>query len=165
MDMMEALTWVGTILSVVGAGVSIWQAIRSKSAATEARRIRSLLIDHRETSELSQIQASCRKAQKSMDKYGPGSVADNLHGVSPANDARDVQEFILCLQEQRAHFGETQPNDVDKFCDVLLPLLDEFAQALDPVLLRDKGKQIVIQLSGFSAVIKLHLDRKREAIR
>ena len=165
MNTMEVLTWLGTILSVIGAGISIWQAIRSNSAADEARRIRSLLIDHRETSELSLIQASCRKAQKSMDKYGPGSAAHNLHGISSANDARDVQEFVFCLQEQRAHFGETQPNQVDNFCNVLVPLLDEFAQAYDPNLLREKGKQIVLQLSEFSAVIKLHLDRKRETIR
>lgn len=149
---------------MMGAGISIWQAFRSKSAATEARRIRSLLIDHRETSELSIIQASCRKAQKSMEKYGPGSAAHSLNGISPENDARDVQEFILCLREQRAHFGETYPNQVDILCDVLVPLLDGFAQTYDPILLRDKGMQIVLQLSEFSAVIKLHLDRKREAI-
>lgn len=165
MNIMEGLTWIGTVVSIIGAGISIWQAIKSKSAATEACRIRSLLIDHRETSELSQIQASCRKAQKSMEKYGPGSVADNLHGISPANDARDVQEFVLYLREQRDHFGRNPPNEVDNLCDLLLPLLDEFAQAADPMMLRDKGKQIVIHLSGFSSVIKLRLDQKREAIR
>ena len=165
MDMMTFLTWFGAGLSIIGAAVSIWQAIRSQSAAKEAQRIRAQMIDHREAAELSQVQASCKKAQKSMEKYGPASIAGSLNGISPEKDAGDVQEFIFFLREQRAHFGMSRPNEADQFCEILLPLLDDFAQAANTVILRDFGKQIAIHLSSISAVIKMHLDGKRESVR
>lgn len=165
MDTMSVLSWVGMLASVGGAGVSIWQASQSRDAAKEAIRIRAQLVDHRVSSELAHVQAICKKAQKSMEKYGPGSVPSSLAGVSPKRDAEDVQEFIICLKEQRDHFGATQPNEVDQFCEVLTPLLDRFAQATSPELLRENGKQIVVHLSSISSVIKKHLDGKRETVR
>lgn len=165
MDVMAVLSWVGTVASIGGAGISLWQASQSRDAADEAIRIRAQLVDHRQASELAQVQTVCKKAQKSMEKYGPGSVPSSLAGISPVSDAGDVQEFILCLKEQRAHFGTTRPNEADQFCDVLTPLLDRFAQANSPELLRENGKQIVVHLSSFAAAIKRQLDGKRETVR
>lgn len=165
MDTMSVLAWAGTFASLGGAGISFWQAVQSRTAADEAICIRSQLIDHRETSELAHVQAICKKAQKSMEKYGPGSVPSSLLGISPANDAADVQEFIVCLKEQRAHFGTARSNEADQFCDVLTPLLDKFAQADSPEGLRENGKQIVVHLSSISAAIKRQLDGKRETVR
>ena len=162
---MSVLSWVGTLASLGGAGISVWQASQSRSAADEAIRIRAQLIDHREASELAHVQAVCKKAQKSMEKYGPGSVPSSLVGISPASDAVDVQEFIVCLKEQRAHFGNAQANEADQYCEVLTPLLDKFAQAGSPQKLREFGKQIVVHLSSIAAAIKRQLDGKREAVR
>jgi hypothetical protein len=165
MDTMSVLSWAGTLASIGGAGISIWQASQSRSAADEAIRIRAQLVDHREASELAHVQTVCKKAQKSMEKYGPGSVPSSLVGISPDSDAADVQEFIVCLKEQRAHFGATRSNEADQFCDVLTPLLDKFAQANSPELLREHGKQIVVHLSSIAAAIKRQLDGKRETVR
>lgn len=165
MDAMLALAWIGTLASIGGAGISAWQARQSRAAANEAVRIRAQLIDYRKTSELAHVQAVCKKAQKSMEKYGPGSVPSSLSGVSPGNDAANVQDFIVCLKEQRAHFGATHTNEADQFCDVLIPLLDKFAQADTPEALRECGKLIVMHLSSMSASIKRQLDDKRESVR
>lgn len=100
-----------------------------------------------------------------MEKYGPGSVPSSLAGISPEKDAADVQEFVVTLKEQRAHFGSGQPNEADEFCETLMPLLDSFAQASAPDSLRENGKQIVIHLSTIAAVIKRQLDYKRETVR
>jgi hypothetical protein len=163
MDTMSFLAWAGTLASLGGAGVSLWQASQARTAASEAIRIRSQLVDHRKASELAHVQAVCKKAQKSMEKYGPGSVPSSLTGISPHYDAADVQEFVVCLKEQRAHFGtQRSSNEADQFCNVLTPLLDKFAQATSPELLREHGKQIVVHLSSISAAIKKQLDGKRE---
>jgi hypothetical protein len=162
---MTVLSWVGTAASIGGAGISLWQASQSRNAADESIRIRAQLVDHRQASELAQVQAVCKKALKSMEKYGPGSVPSSLTGISPDSDAAAVQDFILCLNEQRAHFGTSRPNEADQFCDVLTPLLDMFAQADSTELLRENGKQIVVHLSSFSAAIKRLLDGKRETVR
>ncbi|MDR4493909.1 MAG: hypothetical protein R3B74_05720 [Nitrospirales bacterium] len=159
---MSFLAWAGTLASLGGAVASLWQASQARTAASEAIRIRAQLVDHRKASELASMQATCKKAQKSMEKYGPGSVPSSLWGISPNNDAADVQEFLINLKEQRAHFGTRHPNEADQFCDVLTPLLDNFAQATSPELLREYGKQIVVHLSSISAAIKKQLDGKRE---
>ena len=99
-----------------------------------------------------------------MNKYGPGSTPSSLKGVLVERDAADVQEFIVFLKEQRAHFGVGIPNEADQFYDALASLLDEFAQSQAPEVLRDNGKAIVLELSTFSAVIKSHVDRKHEAV-
>jgi len=165
MDAMSVLTVVGTVASIGGAWVSINQAGKSRTAAEEAKKVHAQLIDHRKTSDLAHVQSLCKKAQKSMEKYGPGSVPSSLVGIEPGNDARDVQEFIMTIREHRAYFGKKSPNEADEFCDVITPLLDDFAQTSEPDGLRENGKQIVVHLANMAAIIKRHLDAKKETYR
>lgn len=160
---MTLFTIIGTIATIAGAIISLWQAKVSQNAAKDARKIRSELIDYRKTSELAQIQATCRKAQKSMEKYGPGSTPSSLIGVSPEKDAQDVQEFVLLLMENRAYFGNRTPNDADDFCENATHLLDRFVQAQDAEV-REFGSQILLSISNMASVIKKLLDSKREEL-
>ena len=163
---MDAMSWlyiIGAVASVGGACVSIWQAIRSKTAADEASRVRTQLVGHRKTSEFSKLQAECKKAQNAIEKYGPGSVPEKLYGVSPEIDAGEVRNFMLLVTEHRGLFGVQAPNSVDKFYDDLAPILDKFSQSADKVdLLHEFGKQVLSHLNGMSSVIKDYLDRERE---
>lgn len=163
MDTNTVLTWLGCIASLGGAGISLWQANQSQSAATESLRIKAQLVDRREASEFAQMQAACKKAQKSMEKYGHSSNLANLTGISTDKDASDVQEFIFYLREHRANFGANPSNDADQFCEMVTPLLDQFAMAKTATNMRKHGKLIVTHLSSFTAVIKKHLDSKNEA--
>lgn len=165
MDAMSTLAVIGTVASIGGAWVSINQAGKSKIAAEEAKKVQTQLVDHRKTSDLAQIQSSCKKAQKAMEKYGPGSVPSSLVGIEPGNDARDVQDFIMKVREYRAYFGSKSQNEADQFCEVITPLLDVFAQTSKPEGLRDNGKQIVVHLANMAASIKRLLDAKRETYR
>lgn len=165
MDAMSVLTVVGTMASIGGAWVSINQAGKSRTAAEEAKKVRAQLVDHRKTSDLAQVQSLCKKAQKSMEKYGPGSVPSSLVGIEPGNDAQDVQDFIMTTREHRAYFGNKSPNEADEFCNVITPLLDYFAQTKEPEGLREHGKQIVVHLANMAAIIKRHLDSKKETYR
>lgn len=162
MDALTALTVIGTVASVGGAGVAIWQAGLSKSAASRAEDARDELIERRETAELAQLQVVFKKALRSMEKYGPGSVPTSISGVSQANDAADVQELIIVLREHRAHFGTSFMNEADALCGRITPLLDEFAKAAVEEL-RNRGGRVFLELSTFSAVIKKRLDKKRES--
>ena len=166
METSSILTWVGTLVTLGGTGVSVWQAWKSRSAAEEAKRIRSQLIDHREAAELAQVQAVCKRALKSMEKYGPASTPSSRVGISPGSDAGDVQDFIVILREHRAHFGARQPNEADAFCETLTPLLEAFAQANDnSAVLHKNGALLMTHLSSFAAVIKRQLDHKRDVVR
>lgn len=160
----STLTIVGTIASIVGAWISWNQASKAKDAAQEVKRVRTQLIDQRKTSELSKIQASCRKALDSMVKYGPASTPTGLAGNSTAKDSFDVQEFILLIKEHSTHFGNKTPNEADEFCNILMPLLESFANSSAIEDQMKYGKQLVANLSSISATIKKRLDSKCETV-
>ena len=163
MDVATLFTIIGTVATIVGAVISFWQAGISKNAAKDAKRIRAELIDHRKTSELSLIQAVCRKAQKSMEKYGPASSPSSLIGVTPEKDAQDVQEFLLLLMENRAYFGNKSPNAADEFCERINPLLNSFAQSVNAEA-REYGSQILLLIGNMASVVKRLLDTKTEIV-
>ena len=167
---MFLITIIGVIASVGGAGISVWQATRARSAANEAKRIRSQLIDQRKTSELSQVQTICKMALRAMEKYGPASTPSSstppsFAGVLPESDATAVQNALFLLRENRDLFGSRAPNEADEFCDVITPLLDSFSSSNDWEGRRQNGKQIATHLSTFLSVVKRTLERKQESIR
>ena len=157
----STLTIIGTIASIIGALVSIIYASKAKDAA---KRIRAQLIDQRKTSEISKIQASCKKALGSMVKYGPACTPTSLSGISTEKDSFDVQEFILLIREHRTHFDNKTLNEADEFCNVLIPLLESFANSSTTEDQQKFGKQIVMNLSSISATIKKRLDSRRETV-
>jgi hypothetical protein len=161
---MSILTVIGTVASIIGAWVSVKYASKATDAAKEAKRIRAQLIDQRKTSELSKIQASCKKALDSMVKYGPASTPTSLAGISTKKDSFDVQEFILLIKEHRTHFDNKTLNEADKFCNVLIPLLESFANSSTIENQQKFGKQIVMNLSSISATIKKRLDSRCETV-
>jgi hypothetical protein len=160
MDAMTLLTIIGALASIGCAAYALWQAIRSRKAANEAIAVRKQLIDYRKASELSQLQTVCKKAQRSMEKYGPGWTPSSLKGVSFEKDGQDVQEFVLLLRENRTYFGNKAPNDADEFCDTLLQILDKLSETSQKA--REYGKQILLHLNIMNSNLKKKLDSKRE---
>jgi hypothetical protein len=158
------LTIVGTLASLLGAGIAIWQSVKAKASANEAERIKNQIFGYRATSELSQLQAGCKKAQNSMSKYGPGSPSSSLKGVEPENDARDVQEFLLLVKEYREYFKERRRNQADSLCDAINPLLKDFSDETNPQKQKDLGTQILFLVSDFTSVIKKLVDSKIQKI-
>ena len=161
---MYIITIIGAIASIIGAGFACWEASKAKGSADDAKRVRTQLIDHRKASELTNIQASCKRALESMKKYGPASTPYSLLGNDSQKDGNDVQDFIFLLKLERAHFGPKNPNEADEFCDVLIPLLEDFSNSSLPEDYIKYGKLIVINLSSITAAIKKRLDSKREAV-
>jgi len=54
-----------------------------------------------------------------MPKYVPASKFQELKGINPTVEAEAVQDFYVCLKQNRNLFGETLPNKADKFCEKL----------------------------------------------
>jgi F0F1-type ATP synthase alpha subunit len=165
MDMAMWVTIVGTVASILGALVSFTQAAKSKSAADLAGNIKTQLISHKETSELTKVQSSCKTAQRAMAKYGPGSTPEGLIGVDKAADAATVQEFLSVLIEHRDYFGSVEPNKADDFHKQLSDFLDKFSLANDQNQAREHGKLIVMSLDRCSAEIKKSLDDSSQQVR
>jgi hypothetical protein len=164
MNYMPLLTFLGTVASIVGAIFSFFQAKRSRNAAKEAKHVQKQLVHQRQTSELAQIQASCERAIKSMDRYGIASAPGSLQGVDPANEANDVQAFILVLKKNKAYFRGNAANEIDLFVAEVSQLLDTFAQSSEPGDLRKYGNQILMKLGDCAAVIKTRFESKRDKL-
>lgn len=61
-------TWIGTVVSVFGAGLAMQQAGQARTAAGEAKRVRDDLVDHRKAAELAHLENACQHAIRSMSK-------------------------------------------------------------------------------------------------
>lgn len=158
--MNEFLTILGTLASLVGMAISIYQAKKAKSAADEATLIKTQLIKHRETSELSQVQALCRKAQNAMAKYGPGSGLNSLKGIKHQNDSQEVQEFMFFIKEHREYFDDENKNKADLIYDSILNPLAEFSTAKDTHKIKELGNDILLKINEFTPIIKKMVDYK-----
>lgn len=156
--MMDWWTIIGTLASSLGAVIAIWQAAKAKKSAEEAERIKNQIVRHRATSELSQLQALCRKAQNAMVKYGPASSSSSLQGVDRGKDAQEVQEFILFVKEHREYFGQTSKNQADILCDSINVLLNDFTEETLPLKQKELGTKILRRISDFTSVIKTKVD-------
>ncbi len=160
---MEFWTAIGTVASVLGAAVSIWQARRARSAAQQASRIRRELAGRREASELGSLEACCRRAQARVTKYGPAASPDSLRGIDRSADAGVVQEFVLLLREHRQYFGPRTPNAADELCSTVEVALRSFARAGDSEAGAVAGSEILLALSSFLPRLKRAHETKLEA--
>jgi hypothetical protein len=154
------LTVLGAVASVWGAVVSVQQAIASKKSAGEAQRARQQIVNQRRTSDLAELKVHCERAQKSMEKYGPGASAMSLSGINPDNDAADVRTLVLEANKNRESF---QRGEADIFVGKISPLLDTFVHAKERSRVQQNGKAVLMEVSNFLAVVKSSHDAKRES--
>lgn len=164
MDDGVVATWIGTLASLIGAGYAFKQAGDAKDAASEAKRVQASLVDHRKAAELAELQNACRHALKALSRYGPGAVPESLKGASTSADAKEIQDFLVAVKEQRAHFDSKQPNEADVFYSDSTPQLESLARAVTVEQMCEAGGRLFVLLTSFSAVIKRQADLRREMV-
>jgi hypothetical protein len=162
MDAWNVFNLIAGVASIAGGIFSFWQAKKSQSAATRAQEIKDQMIANKSTSDMSELFSSYRKAQRSMEKFGPGSVPSTLKGITPTNETRDVQEFYALLKQYRGLFGQNTPNKADTYCENLSAALEAFAQSQNERDLHKNGKSLYIMLVDISPDIKTLMDERLE---
>ena len=155
------LTILGTIASLWGAIFSYQQAIAAKSSAGEAARARSQIVNQRRTSDFAELKVHCERAQKSVEKYGPGASALSLTGINPENDATEVRNLMLEANQMRDSF---QKGEGQIFVSKISPLLDLFVQPKEHSRIQQNGNAVLMEVSNFLSVVKSNYDAKRESI-
>lgn len=163
---MDAVTFWGLVLTVLGTVASIWGAVVSlkqsraaQESATEAQRVRAQLVNQRRTSDLAALKVHCERAVRTMEKYGPAAAASSLKGVNPETDAADVQRLILEASGMREAFGQSQ---AETFVNKVTPLLQLFVSPGERAHLKPNGQAVLMETSNFLAVVRSTLDEKRE---
>lgn len=162
MDGWTIFNLIAGMASIAGGIFSFWQARKSESAAKRVQEIKAQLLTNKETSEVTELLSVHKKAQHSMERFGPGTIPSTLNGITPANETCDVQEFFALLKQHRNLFGQNKPNQADEFCDRLTIALEAFAQAKNDKDLLKTGKDLYILLVDFSPVLKYLMDEKLE---
>jgi hypothetical protein len=153
------LTIFGTVVSIWGAVLSQQQAVASKKSAGEAELAKRQIVNQRRTSDLAELKVYCERAQKSMEKYGPGASATSLSGINPDNDAADVRTLLLEASKNRESF---QRGEVEIFVSKIAPLLDAFVQPKARHRIQQNVREVLMEVANFLAAVKSSHDSKRE---
>lgn len=159
--MSDALNWIGSVCSILGAGYACYQASISKSAAEISTSIKNQLINHRKTSELSELQALLRTAQNAFNKYA-SSNPSSLKGVDHNSNAQVVLEFINKLKASREYFSDHFDNAADKTYDEINVNLTLFRSTTASSKVSTIGAEILTSITAFSPNLQRELNAHKE---
>lgn len=157
-------TIIGTIASILGALISIFEAFRSKRYANEIKKIRDSIVLKRETIEVSNIHQETKSILDRISRIGPSSNFQTLRGIRLNEITSHLEKFILLLIEQRNHFNISSENIAITTSDQLKPLLEELSKAKEPKEIQEKGKQVYYTILTFLPFAKELVDSKKEKI-
>jgi hypothetical protein len=159
--MSDALNWIGSVCSILGAVYACYQASISKSAAEISMSIKNQLINHRKTSELSELQTLLRAAQNAFNKYA-SSNPSSLKGIDHNSDAQVVLEFINKLKASRDYFADHFDNAADKTYDEINSNLALFRATIASSEVSTIGAEILTSITGFSPSLQRELNAHKE---
>lgn len=160
MDWWNVFNLTAGIASIFGGVFSLWQARKSRRAAELAQEIKTQLLNNKATSEVTELTSLHKKAQRSMEKFGPGAIPSRLTGITPTTETSDVQDFYALLKQYRIFFVKSDDFFVDDYCNQLNTSLETFAQSTNEENLRKTGKDLYVLLVNISPVLKSLMDEK-----
>lgn len=153
-------TWLGTIASLAGAGIAIWQARRAKAQADRSEALRVTIEGRAVQGDLTEVDTLVTSACNAMSKYGPrGSVAA-LSGYEPIRDAESVQAVAQALDRHNYSLAIEIGPQCAEIRDGLNAALAEFAGREMPRDHLDTGRPIFLTLTSFSGNIQTALRRR-----
>ena len=158
---MTVLTVVGTFASFYGAWIAYKQAGISKSAAQLANRIKTQLMNHRKTSELSELQVHIESTKRTFLKYGSAKPS-SLTGINHSADAEVAFEFIHKLKSLRDYFSASEGNAADDTFNEINVELGKFKAANSLIQISNIGESILNKVVMFSPILKKELTEQKE---
>lgn len=154
----DQVTWLGTVVSIVGAAVAIWQAWEAWRAARKAATIRDEIASTRAHLELNDFDKLLIAALQAMDKYGPGRKPSQLRGLSNVKDADAVRSLTAAMSRHEKLLSKSFGSKSGEVCDRLNAMLIEFGNATTTDDLIDHGRAIYTEISTLSGNLKGVLD-------
>ena len=154
----DAVTWIGTGITIIGTGVAIWQACQAKSAAERAEEMRDEIANRSAHSELSGLNGLLVAAIRVMDKYGPGTGPEVRRGCSPASDAAAVRALTGEMARLRSLLVEKLGGEVNDIIPKINALLVDFARATNVAERDQRGGDIYNEIVELSGNIRKELD-------
>jgi hypothetical protein len=156
----DVATWLGTLASIVGAAVAVWQAKVAKKEADRATQLQATIIGRAMHVDLTEVDTSVTKAVTAMAKYGPRGNAAGLVGYEPGRDAGTVQEVIEVLDRHQAALLVEIGPDCGTLRNALVQKLGQFSAQADEAGHLARGRQIYLELTSFSGNVQTALRNK-----
>lgn len=156
----DTVTWIGTIFSILGAAIAIWQAKQAVSAAKRAEQMRDEIAGKSAHTELSALDAMLTAACNAMDKYGPGAQPVRRRGASPDSDAATVRAFTAAMDRHHDLLAATFGGPCNAVRDRINGQLDQFAAAANDAARVQAGKEVYSEIIIFSGNMKRAIDAK-----
>lgn len=163
-EMVEMLSILGSIVSILSAVWACYKAKQSSNFADKAKKVRDEMIQRRKMVEVSQIHAETTRILKVVSQVGPSCTPSLVRGVKPAGIAKDVEEYARFLNEQSSHFSEFFDNKAKEICVDLGPMIEALSEAKDFESIKEQGKSIYYTINGFMPDIKSLTDEKKERV-
>jgi len=147
--------------SILGAIVSIYQAKKAIGAKEEVERIKLSLEERKTFGEILELQKWTSNLIERFKKYSSGASPNWLRGASGADDAYELQGFLVKLIENRDHFEEKKPEiKIEQIKEIFNKQLSILSSSKDRIALKDAGKIIFDHLITINQQIKKHYDEK-----
>ena len=153
-------TWLGTLFSIIGAAIAVWQSMQAKKAAKRAEEMRDEIAVKHEHSDLSGLDGVLAAACRAMDKYGPGVGSIVRRGASSEADAASVRAFTAGMDRHREMLTKAFGRPCDDLSERVNRLLGEFGEAATEADRLAKGREIYLEITMFSGNMKQALDGK-----
>jgi hypothetical protein len=154
-----AVSALGAVASIIGAGVAIWQAREASDSANRAERVLDATRDQKALIEVVKVHQATRKLIDRVAQIGPSSSPKKLIGLDPSDIARDIDTFIVDLCELRDRFAINERNEAQELIDNVRPLISALSNSTTPEEIKKAGESLHLLLSDFLPVSKTLSDQ------
>lgn len=157
----DFITIIGTLASFYGAYLAWQEAKKAKTSAELAKRAKEQLINHRKTSELSELQVLLSAAEKSLTKYKTANPT-SLVGSSHHSDSEPIVAFMSKLKAYNEYFFNLDGNVADKAYKDIDSELISFRNANDIHKISHHGITMLNIIVNFAPILKREFTEKKE---
>ena len=140
----------GSVGSIIGAAIAVWQAHRAVKAASKAESLRDEIVKRTSSGELGELESLLSLALRRMAAYSPGRTAKSLSGRNSNDDADAVSDFKTKLMQISSIVDDEFNNACQQLFNALNTELIAFGNASNDTIRLRHGNAIHSLLVTFS---------------
>lgn len=156
--MVDGSIWtaIGTILSIIGAVISIYMAHRAYKHASEAKRYRNEVQSKHGIINLQTLYSESASVKKECAKLATPAESKHARGVDYQKVVDGLREYVTQVNENSHYFDK--PDEINDKTSEMLKKLSEFAQEGQQDKKNDIGDMIYKDMMKLTSLIKRALD-------
>lgn len=142
----------------MGAGISIWQAIKAKKSADSVKAVRDNLKLIQKNKELDNLLKESKRFYHLVAKYQAPPTKEYLKGVNRQKDIEAIESYLLQIKELSSFFKDKSPNPTTKIEKSINAFLNDFRVSENSNKLTEKSTQLCKIITDFISLLKEKVD-------